>query len=293
MRKFIILCLMLLIFGARPQPTTHAAADRFESTRPNEMWDVIAGGRASRVCGVGGDTRSLYFNGIDNRQLITVPLDVTDGGTIRFDIKFGAEAQPYGCDQGERGDDVLLQYSVDDGRTWNTIGVYRPRLIKSFTRQNVEIPPAARTEATRFRWQQVSWGARGRVQALRWDHWAIDNISIPTRTLNAQPETESFVKITQRGFPLPFYVGDFDRFYRDGEDEPLAAVRIDSLPEEGTLEFEGAPVTVGQEIPRDALGSLRYLAGPDFVGDVRIGYSVSDGVDYSAPAEITIDILTG
>ncbi|MEZ5908176.1 MAG: tandem-95 repeat protein [Hyphomicrobiaceae bacterium] len=83
--------------------------------------------------------------------------------------------------------------------------------------------------------------------------------------------------------------------YSDAENDPIAAVRIDTLPVIGSLLLEGAKVTAGQVISAAdiAAGKLTFTPIDNSNGApyATLTFSVSDGTDFDAsPNTLTFDV---
>ncbi|MCG8652015.1 MAG: tandem-95 repeat protein, partial [Pirellulales bacterium] len=84
--------------------------------------------------------------------------------------------------------------------------------------------------------------------------------------------------------------------FTDVDGGTLSAVRIDSLPAAGSLKLSGVDVQVGQEIAAGVIdtGALTFTpaAHENGFGYTSFGFSVSDGVDFSAtPGTLTFHVL--
>lgn len=144
------------------------ASDRFE-VQGNAMWNAIQGGILSPACGsVSG--QALYFNGNGQRFAQTVGLNVTGGGQVRFHLKIGQENAP--CDNADPGEDVILEYSTNNGFSWVPIITYAENAYPAFTTIQQAIPPAAATANTMFRLRQLANSGAGE------DNWAVDELII-------------------------------------------------------------------------------------------------------------------
>lgn len=110
------------------------------------------------------------------RWIETSDYDMTGGGTIFFEIRYGTDASsdcpgPNRIDQG-----VSLEYSINGGADWSKITYYTPfSTDTTFTDWNsfeYQVPAAAQTTSTRFRWYQNS------VSNDLSDKWGLNNINI-------------------------------------------------------------------------------------------------------------------
>lgn len=141
----------------------------FDTLITGGLWTSISLGIASNNCGsLSG--KALYFTGTGTRQAETIDLDVANGGSVQFAIKFGQGSAP--CEDADFGEDVILEYSTNGGGAWTSISTYYEFVYSSFTTINVAIPAGAQTSSTRFRWRQVA--NSGGTD----DNWALENIII-------------------------------------------------------------------------------------------------------------------
>lgn len=134
------------------------------------MWNSTTGGTLSNVCGsIGGN--ALHFDGpLPTRQTETVDLNVSLGGTIRFNIKISDGVAP--CDNADPGEDVVLEYSTNGGGAWTLINTYFEYLYPTWTQIDEAIPAGAMTASTRFRWRQIAFTGAGE------DNWQLDDVAI-------------------------------------------------------------------------------------------------------------------
>ncbi|MFB6257575.1 MAG: hypothetical protein ABEH38_02690, partial [Flavobacteriales bacterium] len=130
-------------------------------------------------------------NATQPRKLTTTEMNVSCGGSLCFDFIMGSENSSgdpcEGPDQDDEG--VYLQFSVDDGTTWNTIFYFNPDTVccgcggtgcggtppspfVGWGNYCFPIPPAAQTDTTQFRW----WQSAG--SGVDFDHWGLDNVEI-------------------------------------------------------------------------------------------------------------------
>ena len=114
------------------------------------------------------------------RMIETIPLNVTIGVAYKiiFDMKYGDVQTSVNCEDPDLPDEgVHLQYSIDNGQTWNDIKYWVPDPnitgpLYTWTHYEEDVPLAAVTLNTQFRWfQSVTSG-------FEYDHWGIDNVEI-------------------------------------------------------------------------------------------------------------------
>jgi hypothetical protein len=135
----------------------------------SSQWTIL-NGTVNTTCGsVSGN--ALYFDGDGERSATTVPLNVVAGGTIDFNLKISNGLTP--CEQVDAGEEVVLEYSIDNGVTWVNINTYNTGLTyANFTLVSESIPAAAQTNATLFKWRQINHTGLG------YDNWALDDINL-------------------------------------------------------------------------------------------------------------------
>ncbi|MFT3884590.1 MAG: gliding motility-associated C-terminal domain-containing protein [Flavobacteriales bacterium] len=131
-------------------------------------WWTIRGGSISDACGAVSGT-ALYFNGAGQRSAGIGPVDLSGGGRAHFALKIAAGTAP--CDDAEPGEDVVFEYSVNNGTNWTTLATFNEAGYPSFTNMDVEIPALNGPGAnTLVRWRQLSHSGAGQ------DNWALDNV---------------------------------------------------------------------------------------------------------------------
>lgn len=146
--------------------------DDFDPNYRAPLWSQLGGlvtaNTRGQAAGAGSNGNSLHFDGNGTRQAVTIPLNTTGGGTIRFLVALGNSAAPF-WESPEPNENVVLEYSTD-GTTFTQIGT--PYTSRTWQQAVVPIPPDARTPATRFRFRQLAHSGTGL------DHWAIDEVRV-------------------------------------------------------------------------------------------------------------------
>lgn len=131
-------------------------------------------------CGFQSSSMALHFSGSGNRNVATKALDVSNGGRISFYLKFGTlTGSSSGCENVDNGEDVVLEYSANNG-PWSNIKTYDTEAYTSFSLIQEDIPAGAKTSSTIFRWRQLSHSGS------TWDNWAIDDVLV--QAINPEPE---------------------------------------------------------------------------------------------------------
>uniref|UniRef100_A0A4W3JKV5 Reelin n=1 Tax=Callorhinchus milii TaxID=7868 RepID=A0A4W3JKV5_CALMI len=144
-----------------------------ETAMRNDWQEVIGGEivKPEQGCGVISSGSSLYFFRHGVRQLVSWDLDTQWVDFIQFYIRIGGTTGSCNLpDSREEG--VLLQYSNNGGITWHLLS---EMYFSDFSESRFvyfEVPTAARTAYTRFRWWQPVHSGEG------YDQWALDDIII-------------------------------------------------------------------------------------------------------------------
>jgi large repetitive protein len=107
-------------------------------------------------------------------------------------------------------------------------------------------------------------------------------------TTNTAPTVTSSTH-TSLGATTPFAATEFQSKFVDADSDALARIRIDSLPDDGTLQFNGAAVAAGQQISVRDLAKLAFTPTGVWDGHSSFQWSGSDGTVFaSSPATMTI-----
>lgn len=124
---------------------------------------------------------TLQSGGSNNgkRFVQTSPVDVSYGGSLEFLIRYGADDPQPGCEDGEKEDEeVYLQYSIDNSLSWitfydnwDTTNNYEADWYDWYA-NDIEIPLAAQTSATIFRWYQPD------NDGDDWDNWGLEDVIV-------------------------------------------------------------------------------------------------------------------
>lgn len=146
-------------------------SDNFDPSISWGDWSNILNGASGTQCGSALGA-ALYFTGSGERSATSTPLNVSNGGTIYFSIKIADGVAP--CDNAEPGDNVELRYSLDGVNfpAANTIMVLYENAYPEFTDIAVDIPAAAQSNATYFKWLQVGAWAGNQ------DNWSLDEVYV-------------------------------------------------------------------------------------------------------------------
>ncbi|XP_026788519.2 reelin isoform X1 [Pangasianodon hypophthalmus] len=156
-------------------PLSSSVLSDFESLEAlRTTWQEVIGGEVmtpDQGCGVVSSGSSLYFSKAGPRQLVSLNLDTEWAEFVQFYLRVGGDWVE--CNQPDsREEGVLLQYSNNGGISWGLIAeLYftdftKPRFV------HYELPLAAKTPCTQFRWWQPLHSGEG------YDQWAIDDVII-------------------------------------------------------------------------------------------------------------------
>lgn len=144
------------------------AMDNFNAgTAP--IWTAIQGGGASQLCGSHSGS-ALRFDGNGQRSAQTIGINTTNGGEVRFHLKLAEQLPP--CDGIEAGEHVVLEYSTNNGFSWNILASYLGGQFPDFAPVIQVIPPAAQSPNTMFRLRQLAHSGAGQ------DNWAFDEFFV-------------------------------------------------------------------------------------------------------------------
>ncbi|KAM9481369.1 reelin [Clarias gariepinus] len=137
-------------------------------------WQEVIGGEVvtpDQGCGVVSSGSSLYFSKAGLRQLVSLNMDTEWAEFVQFYLRVGGDRVE--CNQPDNRDEgVLLQYSNNGGISW---GLIAELYFTDFTKPrfaHYELPLAAKTPCTQFRWWQPLHSGEG------YDQWAIDDVII-------------------------------------------------------------------------------------------------------------------
>lgn len=176
-------------------------ANDFNDGTPGINWSSTTAATFTNPCGAGPDGTYLWMGNISPapRNLTSTDFDVSNGGTISFFMRYAIQSDGTPCEGPDEPDEgISLQYSTNFGTTWTNIRYFNPYIgfddgsvnnpgtsspflnagdLTSFTswaQYTYQIPLAAQTGATRFRWIQTA------STTLDNDHWGLDSICIVT-----------------------------------------------------------------------------------------------------------------
>ncbi len=110
---------------------------------------------------------------------------------------------------------------------------------------------------------------------------------------NHSPTVSNLTVKTDENLAIVLSSDVFEGGYADAESDPMAAVRIDSLPADGVLLLDGQAVSAGEVVSRADLAGLAYQPGQNYSGNDSFSFSASDGISFAeTDATLTVDVLT-
>src|SRR5690606_23674004 len=109
---------------------------------------------------------------------------------------------------------------------------------------------------------------------------------------NLPPQVSDFTRIGAEDNLLAFSESDFLTHFVDPDGDSLVAVRIETLPSDGTLKLNGTAIFAGQVISAADLDLLVFVPEDNFHGETGFTYTATDGIAGFAadPAVITLSI---
>jgi len=144
------------------------AKDNFNDSINSTIWETWTGTETTDLCS-SIELKSLQFNGNIQREIETYAMDLSLGGKVNF---YSKSSNGTDCDSTEYGDDLFIEYSIDNGLTWQTLYVLYQSLHHNMNYNEIELPQLAQTTSTKIRFKQYNF------EGLELDTWIIDNLKI-------------------------------------------------------------------------------------------------------------------
>ena len=141
-------------------------ADDFDPTVDSDLWGQITGAQVNSS--FGGTGNSLFFTGADSRTATSPLLAATPGDTMQFDLIIGNSAN--GGDRAESGEDVVLEYSTNNGVLWTELTRYAAGTTSNWTTFSVPLPSAiTMQEVESYEIEVVRSGDVSSAATIDWD----------------------------------------------------------------------------------------------------------------------------
>ena len=153
----------------------------FNSGTPGTGWSATSAATYTNPCVPPVDGTTYLWMGDATphpRVLTTLPLDLSLGGIICFDLVYATQGNAAPCEGPDLPDEgVHLEFSTNNGATWTPIYYFDPaggydQILTNWNNYCFPIPAAATTPNTIINWRQGGSSGAG------YDHWGIDNIQI-------------------------------------------------------------------------------------------------------------------
>jgi gliding motility-associated-like protein len=239
--------------------------DRFESSG-NVLWDAIQGGTISNVCGSFAGN-ALYFNGNGQRSAQTVGLNTQGGGRVRFHLKIADGTAP--CQNADPGEDVVLEYTTNNGFSWSLITTFQEDAYPVFTAIDQAIPVGAQGSNTMFRLRQSSNSGAGQ------DNWAVDDFLVARYDNNWLSYSWSPNTVTNASAPATTAYPTVSGWYvLSGTDPTAGCVYQDSVYVHVDPAFN---LTVTNDTTLCSVAGLVLHAVPSFNTSIQYQWGPNDG----------------
>ena len=276
-------------------------SDNFESGVVNDsLWKSISGAIITvPPCSDVYYGRSLYFTGNRTREATTIGLDLRGLYAISFNLQIGSYDNE--CDQAEKGDDIILSYSLESS-SWVMLHTFSA-INSIYTRATtvvVPIPLFVRTQGVSLRWAQTQHSGSSQ------DTWFIDNVGVFSPNQCSSPPTTTTKMTMPLPTPLPapsptpspetckYYSDNFDT----GEYKTSLWAAVTGL--QVTLQPCGLPYLLHHALQfygaltREAITHPLDLKGVDFISFYLISGHSSNGCRSPASTEgLSFDFKIG
>ncbi len=114
-------------------------------------------------------------------------------------------------------------------------------------------------------------------------------VTVTVTPVNDAPTVSDVSKTGNENATITFVQSDFTDSFTDVDGDSLTKIKATSLPSHGTLNLDGNPVSVGQEIAAGDLGNLTYEPNASHSGADSFGWNGSDGMAY-APSDAQVNL---
>lgn len=120
---------------------------------------------------------------------------------------------------------------------------------------------------------------------------AAQTFVISVSPINDAPSVAAFTLTGTENSELAFTAVSFSNNFNDVDNDSLQAIRISSLPANGSLTLNGSAVSLNQVIPVGQLDTLAFMPDEDWTGDTTFSWTGFDGTVYAAEtAVVTLTI---
>ena len=150
-------------------PLDELMFDDFDPTQDSSQWSSITNMTEDTNCGTLSSGNALVSQGGSSAQAITNNHDLLYGGVVSFYLRMSTDSGT-DCRQPGNNQDLLLQYSHNNGSTWTTMATYDESAYNTPTLISSAIPAQAYSTTVRFRWIIPN--------ANNDSVWAIDDVKV-------------------------------------------------------------------------------------------------------------------
>ena len=190
-----------------------------------------------------------------SRFVQTSEVDVSQGGSIEFYLRYGADDPGYPVSRGPDGnwgkcedpdapnEEVILQYSVNGGNwetfysDWDT-DVSKSADWYSWTFYDFEIPPAATATNTRFRFAQM-------VTSIGpYDNWGLDDVVVNANPYPSALWESGGTGISSETHNLPSNTVSFTRLFPPSNQSTEYSITISTTLKDGSIYAKTKNITV-------------------------------------------------
>lgn len=261
--------------NSAPDPDSVEFSDDFDPDLDSSQWQQVSNGVANGNFNNSGN--SLYFSGGSSggntRFATSKALDLREGGSVVFDLIFGTSSN--GGENADAGEDVVLEYSIDDGANWSNLGIYDTEAYTAWTTVTRTIPAPAQTEETLLRWRQV------RYSGSSFDNWGLDNVLLAEKLPSLDLIADNFDPDLDNSQWTNVGSSDVNSNF-GGSGNSLFFTGGNSNDNSRSLTTQAIDVALGGDISFELIFGNSSNGGEnaDAGEDVRLEYSVDDGTNW-------------
>lgn len=147
---------------------------------------------------------------------------------------------------------------------------------------------------------ELNWNTNTGTTSFQWNasdgtDYAVNpaKVTISAKPINDPPVVSDFTKVGDEDKTINFANTDFSSIsaYDDVEGSPLASVRIETIPTNGTLKLGPNNITANQTINAGNLDTLKFIPDSNWSGSTSFDWNGSDGDLFAlVPAKVNITI---
>ncbi|CAL4063823.1 unnamed protein product, partial [Meganyctiphanes norvegica] len=143
--------------GLFPKSNPQYGIDGFNTPEESGIWERYEGATKALGCGIKHHGNELFFAADGPRFATTKEMDTRNIKYLIFHLQIGSSEPGDRCQLGVAPrDNVLLEYSTDNGQTWNELQEFEPKhTIKRREAFFIPLSGSSRTRQTKFRWWQA------------------------------------------------------------------------------------------------------------------------------------------